>query len=194
MAVFPVIVKGQREAAKLNNVLPEMTKLTARMNEAKQSGNKFDCKNVALLSPLHLSFQPQFRCLCVCACLELLFVCCYSCQSLLWTELVPEEAWRKSSPWLPSSFGAGQFISLYCILCYGVLGHHNLIISLTFPIRQKHSMYLVYWKQEVLETLAFCGDKTELYKISLTLKTLSGADEKNQFYITLPYPFPTITL
>nr|XP_055053274.1 mitochondrial inner membrane protein OXA1L [Misgurnus anguillicaudatus] len=41
-AVFPVIVKGQREAAKLNNVLPEMTKLTNRMNEAKQSGNKFD--------------------------------------------------------------------------------------------------------------------------------------------------------
>uniref|UniRef100_A0A3Q3WNQ8 Membrane insertase YidC/Oxa/ALB C-terminal domain-containing protein n=1 Tax=Mola mola TaxID=94237 RepID=A0A3Q3WNQ8_MOLML len=42
MAVFPVIVKGQREAAKLNNVLPEMTKLTTRMNEAKQSGNKFE--------------------------------------------------------------------------------------------------------------------------------------------------------
>ncbi|KAB5579289.1 hypothetical protein PHYPO_G00193390 [Pangasianodon hypophthalmus] len=41
-AVFPVIVKGQREAAKLNNVLPEMTKLTNRMNEAKQSGNKFE--------------------------------------------------------------------------------------------------------------------------------------------------------
>lgn len=40
--VFPVIVKGQREAAKLNNVMPEMTKLTNRMNEAKQSGNKFD--------------------------------------------------------------------------------------------------------------------------------------------------------
>ncbi|XP_054457119.1 mitochondrial inner membrane protein OXA1L isoform X3 [Anoplopoma fimbria] len=42
MAVFPVIVKGQREAAKLNNVMPEMTKLTSKMNEAKQSGNKFD--------------------------------------------------------------------------------------------------------------------------------------------------------
>ncbi|KAK1797119.1 hypothetical protein P4O66_008509 [Electrophorus voltai] len=41
-AVFPVIVKGQREAAKLNNVLPQMTKLTNRMNEAKQSGNKFE--------------------------------------------------------------------------------------------------------------------------------------------------------
>lgn len=45
MAVFPVIVKGQREAAKLNNVLPDMTKLTNRLNEAKQSGNKFECKN-----------------------------------------------------------------------------------------------------------------------------------------------------
>ncbi|XP_041820439.1 mitochondrial inner membrane protein OXA1L [Chelmon rostratus] len=42
LTVFPVIVKGQREAAKLNNVLPEITKLTNRMNEAKQSGNKFD--------------------------------------------------------------------------------------------------------------------------------------------------------
>uniref|UniRef100_A0A8C9SFD1 OXA1L mitochondrial inner membrane protein n=1 Tax=Scleropages formosus TaxID=113540 RepID=A0A8C9SFD1_SCLFO len=41
-AVFPVIVKGQREAAKLNNVLPEMTKLSNRMNEAKMSGNKFE--------------------------------------------------------------------------------------------------------------------------------------------------------
>lgn len=46
LAVFPVIVKGQREAAKLNNVLPEMNKLTTRMNEAKQSGNKFECKNL----------------------------------------------------------------------------------------------------------------------------------------------------
>lgn len=52
MAVFPVIVKGQREAAKLNNVLPEMTKLTTRMNEAKQSGNKFDCK--------YLTFSTSF--------------------------------------------------------------------------------------------------------------------------------------
>ncbi|KAJ8339645.1 hypothetical protein SKAU_G00342780 [Synaphobranchus kaupii] len=41
-AVFPVIVKGQREAAKLNNVLPEMTKLSNRMNEAKRGGNKFE--------------------------------------------------------------------------------------------------------------------------------------------------------
>ncbi|KAL0970210.1 hypothetical protein UPYG_G00238760 [Umbra pygmaea] len=40
--VFPVMVKGQREAAKLNNVMPEITKLTNKMNEAKQSGNKFD--------------------------------------------------------------------------------------------------------------------------------------------------------
>ncbi|XP_068443692.1 mitochondrial inner membrane protein OXA1L [Clinocottus analis] len=42
MALFPLIVKGQREAAKLNNVMPGMTKLTTKMNEAKQSGNKFD--------------------------------------------------------------------------------------------------------------------------------------------------------
>lgn len=49
MLVFPVIVKGQREAAKLNNVMPEMTKLTSRMNDAKQSGNKFDCMFLTLL-------------------------------------------------------------------------------------------------------------------------------------------------
>ncbi|XP_059363366.1 mitochondrial inner membrane protein OXA1L-like [Carassius carassius] len=41
-AVFPVIVKAQREAAKLYNVMPEMTKLTNHINEAKQSGNKFE--------------------------------------------------------------------------------------------------------------------------------------------------------
>ncbi|KAL4593358.1 mitochondrial inner membrane protein OXA1L-like [Arapaima gigas] len=57
-AVFPVIVKGQREAAKLNNVLPEMTKLTNRMNEAKMSGNKFECQSTLLVflissSPWH---------------------------------------------------------------------------------------------------------------------------------------------
>ncbi|XP_067870249.1 mitochondrial inner membrane protein OXA1L isoform X1 [Heterodontus francisci] len=40
--VFPVIVKGQREAAKLNNHLPAMTQLTNKMNEAKTSGNKFE--------------------------------------------------------------------------------------------------------------------------------------------------------
>lgn len=51
LAVFPVIVKGQREAAKLNNVLPEMTKLTTRMNEAKQSGNKFECKCSFFIAP-----------------------------------------------------------------------------------------------------------------------------------------------
>ncbi|XP_072315477.1 mitochondrial inner membrane protein OXA1L [Eucyclogobius newberryi] len=42
LLVFPVIVKGQREAAKLNNVMPAMTKLTNKMTEAKQSGNKFE--------------------------------------------------------------------------------------------------------------------------------------------------------
>ncbi|XP_041054660.1 mitochondrial inner membrane protein OXA1L-like [Carcharodon carcharias] len=40
--VFPVIVKGQREAAKLNNHLPEMTKLINKMNESKTNGNKFE--------------------------------------------------------------------------------------------------------------------------------------------------------
>uniref|UniRef100_A0A8C0H0E8 OXA1L mitochondrial inner membrane protein n=1 Tax=Chelonoidis abingdonii TaxID=106734 RepID=A0A8C0H0E8_CHEAB len=40
--VFPLIVKGQREAAKLNNHLPEITRLTQRMQDAKRSGNKFE--------------------------------------------------------------------------------------------------------------------------------------------------------
>ncbi|KAM4709722.1 mitochondrial inner membrane protein OXA1L [Discoglossus pictus] len=40
--VFPLIVKGQREAAKLNNHMPQITAITARMNEAKRSGNKFE--------------------------------------------------------------------------------------------------------------------------------------------------------
>lgn len=57
LTVFPVIVKGQREAAKLNNVLPEMTKLTNRMNEAKQSGNRFDCKNVLFFFFIALVFS-----------------------------------------------------------------------------------------------------------------------------------------
>ncbi|KAM9424681.1 mitochondrial inner membrane protein OXA1L-like isoform 3-T3 [Pholidichthys leucotaenia] len=42
LAVFPFIVEGQREAAKLNNVLPQINKLTAKMNEAKQSGNAYE--------------------------------------------------------------------------------------------------------------------------------------------------------
>ncbi|XP_075424118.1 LOW QUALITY PROTEIN: mitochondrial inner membrane protein OXA1L [Ascaphus truei] len=46
--VFPLIVKGQREAAKLNNHMPQITSLTTRMNEAKRSGNKFDCKSICV--------------------------------------------------------------------------------------------------------------------------------------------------
>ncbi|XP_029310638.1 mitochondrial inner membrane protein OXA1L [Cottoperca gobio] len=42
LAVFPVIVKGQREAAKLNNVMPQISKLNSRLSEAKQSGNHFE--------------------------------------------------------------------------------------------------------------------------------------------------------
>ncbi|XP_053324445.1 mitochondrial inner membrane protein OXA1L [Spea bombifrons] len=40
--VFPLIVKGQREAAKLNNHMPQINAITTRMNEAKQTGNKFE--------------------------------------------------------------------------------------------------------------------------------------------------------
>ncbi|KAM9121466.1 mitochondrial inner membrane protein OXA1L isoform 2-T2 [Pangshura tecta] len=40
--VFPLIVKGQREAAKLNNHLPEINQLSQRMQDAKRSGNQFE--------------------------------------------------------------------------------------------------------------------------------------------------------
>nr|XP_056719651.1 mitochondrial inner membrane protein OXA1L [Euleptes europaea] len=40
--VFPLIVKGQREAVKLNNHMPQINELTSRMNEAKRTGNKFE--------------------------------------------------------------------------------------------------------------------------------------------------------
>ncbi|XP_061816200.2 mitochondrial inner membrane protein OXA1L [Nerophis lumbriciformis] len=42
LMVFPVIVKGQREAAKMHNVMPMITKLNTRLTEAKESGNKFE--------------------------------------------------------------------------------------------------------------------------------------------------------
>lgn len=113
LAVFPVIVKGQREAAKMNNVMPEMTKLTNRMNEAKRGGNKFDCK-LSLLFPKCVSlFAHDTDTVHVCALSEMSFCfSCCSCQSLFWHELVPEEARCESSPWLPGSFGAGQFYLL----------------------------------------------------------------------------------
>lgn len=78
LAVFPVIVKGQREAAKLNNVLPEMTKLTNRMNEAKQSGNKFECKK-KITQTLFLPDYFGFVIVCI---LQAAYLC-YSWQSLL---------------------------------------------------------------------------------------------------------------
>ncbi|XP_074091006.1 mitochondrial inner membrane protein OXA1L [Macrotis lagotis] len=40
--IFPLIVKGQREAVKINNHMPQIQKFTARMNEAKLSGDKFE--------------------------------------------------------------------------------------------------------------------------------------------------------
>ncbi|XP_074838842.1 mitochondrial inner membrane protein OXA1L [Carettochelys insculpta] len=40
--VFPLLVKGQREAAKLNNHLPRLKQMTQRMQEAKQAGNHFE--------------------------------------------------------------------------------------------------------------------------------------------------------
>ncbi|KAK5893455.1 hypothetical protein CgunFtcFv8_006326 [Champsocephalus gunnari] len=42
VAVFPVIVKGQREAAKLHNVMAVFGRLNNRMSEAQNSGNKLE--------------------------------------------------------------------------------------------------------------------------------------------------------
>ncbi|XP_061106761.1 mitochondrial inner membrane protein OXA1L [Conger conger] len=81
-AMFPVIVMGQREAAKLNNVLPEMTRHSQRLNEAKRSGNKFECQSpclsvtVSLPACLLLSVS-----LCVCLLLSVSLPVCY-CQCL----------------------------------------------------------------------------------------------------------------
>ncbi|XP_035531653.1 mitochondrial inner membrane protein OXA1L [Morone saxatilis] len=40
LAVFPVIVSTQKEAAKTHNLLPEMTKINSRLDEAVESGDK----------------------------------------------------------------------------------------------------------------------------------------------------------
>ncbi|XP_033626887.1 mitochondrial inner membrane protein OXA1L-like [Asterias rubens] len=46
--VFPVIVKNQRYAATLNNVMPTFQKLTAKMNEARQSGNQTELTRASM--------------------------------------------------------------------------------------------------------------------------------------------------
>uniref|UniRef100_A0A8C8VI70 OXA1L mitochondrial inner membrane protein n=1 Tax=Pelusios castaneus TaxID=367368 RepID=A0A8C8VI70_9SAUR len=45
--VLPVIVQAQREAAKLNNHLPEITRMSVRMNEARLQGNHFEYAHLA---------------------------------------------------------------------------------------------------------------------------------------------------
>ncbi|XP_013365907.1 PREDICTED: mitochondrial inner membrane protein OXA1L isoform X1 [Chinchilla lanigera] len=40
--VFPIIVKGQREAAKIHNHVPAIQKFSARIKEAKLAGNSFE--------------------------------------------------------------------------------------------------------------------------------------------------------
>lgn len=45
--VFPVIVKGQREAAKIHNHLPEIQKFSTRIREAKLAGDHAECESVA---------------------------------------------------------------------------------------------------------------------------------------------------
>ncbi|XP_078741258.1 mitochondrial inner membrane protein OXA1L-like [Lampetra fluviatilis] len=44
LLVFPLMVKGQREAAKLNNFAPQLMQLNKTMTDAKTSGNQFECE------------------------------------------------------------------------------------------------------------------------------------------------------
>ncbi|KAM7377229.1 hypothetical protein PAMA_013828 [Pampus argenteus] len=68
LAVFPVLVKGHREAVKLNNVMPEMTKLSTKMTEAYRSGNQFECKfSLLFLHCIFLFSQNTDIHMCVCA-------------------------------------------------------------------------------------------------------------------------------
>lgn len=41
---FPLIMKGQREVVKINNHMPQITRLTNIMNDARCSGNQFECE------------------------------------------------------------------------------------------------------------------------------------------------------
>lgn len=58
--VFPLIVKGQREAMKLNNHLPQINELTARINAAKRSGNKFECEFPGKGKSRHVGINSDF--------------------------------------------------------------------------------------------------------------------------------------
>lgn len=44
--VFPLIVKGQREAAKIHNHMPVMQKFSTRIREAKLAGDQAECELV----------------------------------------------------------------------------------------------------------------------------------------------------
>lgn len=45
--IFPLVIKAQRNAAKLNNCLPQMQLLQLKMTEARQSGNDYDSARYA---------------------------------------------------------------------------------------------------------------------------------------------------
>lgn len=40
--MFPLVILAQRNAAKMNNVMPQMQALQVKMTEARQSGNQLD--------------------------------------------------------------------------------------------------------------------------------------------------------
>ncbi|TRY69683.1 hypothetical protein DNTS_030271, partial [Danionella cerebrum] len=45
-AVIPLVVRFNREAAKLHNVMPELTKIMERLKKFSRNGNAFECKSV----------------------------------------------------------------------------------------------------------------------------------------------------
>lgn len=42
MLLFPLVVVAQRNAAKMNNYLPQMQAIQMKMTEARQTGNQLD--------------------------------------------------------------------------------------------------------------------------------------------------------
>nr|CAD7430370.1 unnamed protein product [Timema monikensis] len=59
--MFPLVIAAQRNAAKMNNNLPQLQILQMKMSEARQSGNQLDGKLHELLAPLFISFFMGLR-------------------------------------------------------------------------------------------------------------------------------------
>lgn len=54
--MFPLVVKAQRNAAKMTNNMPQLQVLQQKMTDARQSGNAIQC-TCAYGCPCNLSFN-----------------------------------------------------------------------------------------------------------------------------------------